>query len=58
MEGSIGTLKTEKYGFNKPKERLWEMLQVAGQRSLLAANLNKLMRDISKPKESVSMVQG
>jgi len=58
MEGSIGTLKTEKYGFNKPPERLWEMLQLAGQRSMLASNLNKLMRDISRSKESVRMVQG
>lgn len=45
-EGSIGTLKSEKYGFNKPKERLWEMLRAAGQGSLLASNLNTLMRDI------------
>lgn len=33
-EGSIGTLKSEAYGFNKPKERLWATLQAAGQRSL------------------------
>ncbi|MBI4639968.1 MAG: hypothetical protein HY731_04700, partial [Candidatus Tectomicrobia bacterium] len=30
-EGSIGTLKTEKYGFNKPRERKWEGLQGAGR---------------------------
>ncbi len=45
-EGIIGTLKTDKYGFNKPKERLWHTLEMAGHRSLLSCNLNKLMRDL------------
>jgi hypothetical protein len=45
-EGVIGTLKTDKYGFNKPKERLWQMLEMAGPRSILSYNLNKLMRDL------------
>jgi hypothetical protein len=45
-EGIIGTLKTAKYGFNKPKERLWQTLEMAGSRSLLSFNLNKLMRDL------------
>jgi hypothetical protein len=45
-EGMIGTLKTDKYGFNKPKERLWQTLEMAGPRSILAFNLNKLMRDL------------
>ena len=45
-EGIIGTLKTDKYGFNKPKERLWQTLEMAGPRSLLSFNLNKLMRDL------------
>jgi hypothetical protein len=45
-EGIIGTLKTNKYGFNKPKERLWRTLEMAGPRSILSFNLNKLMRDL------------
>jgi hypothetical protein len=45
-EGIIGTLKTDTYGFNKPKERLWHTLEMAGSRSSLAFNLNKLMRDL------------
>jgi hypothetical protein len=45
-EGIIGTLKTDKYGFNKPKERLWQTLEMAGPRSILSFNLNKLMRDV------------
>ena len=44
--GIMGTLKTAKYGFNKPKERLWQTLEMAGPRSLLSFNLNKLMRDL------------
>jgi len=44
--GIIGTLKMETYGFNKPKERLWQTLEMAGPRSLLSFNLNKLMRDL------------
>ncbi len=45
-EGIIGTLKTDKYGFNKPKERLWHTLEMAGPRSGLSYNLNKFMRDL------------
>ena len=45
-EGIIGTLKNDKYKFNKPKERLWQTLEMAGPRSLLSFNLNKLMRDV------------
>lgn len=45
-EGIIGTLKTDTYGFNKPKARLWQTLEMAGPRSILSFNLNKLMRDL------------
>ena len=45
-EGIIGTLKTDKYGFNKPMERLWHTLEMAGPRSILSYNLNKFMRDL------------
>jgi hypothetical protein len=51
-EGIIGTLKTDKYGFNKPKERLWQTLEMAGPRSILAFNLNKLMRDLVRADQS------
>jgi hypothetical protein len=47
-EGIIGTLKTDKYGFNKPQERLWQTLEMAGPRSILSYNLNKLMRDLQR----------
>jgi hypothetical protein len=45
-EGIIGTLKTDTYGFNKPKERLGQTLEMAGPRSILSFNLHKLMRDL------------
>jgi len=45
-EGIMGTLKTDKYGFNKPKERRWQTLEMAGPRSVLSFHLNKLMRDL------------
>jgi hypothetical protein len=45
-EGSIGILKSDRYKFNKPKERLWHTLEMAGPRSILAFNLNKFMRDV------------
>ena len=45
-EGSIGTLKSNRYKFNKPQERLWHTLEMAGPRSILSFNLNKLMRDV------------
>src|SRR4029450_9586149 len=45
-EGIIGTLKTDTYGFNKPTERLWHTLEMAGPRSILSYNLNKFMRDL------------
>jgi hypothetical protein len=45
-EGSIGTLKSNRYKFNKPQERLWPTLEMAGPRSILSFNLNKFMRDL------------
>jgi hypothetical protein len=45
-EGSIGTLKSNRYKFNKPKDRLWQTLEMAGPRSIVSFNLNKFMRDL------------
>ena len=47
-EGIIGPLKTDKDGFNKPKERRWQTLEMAGPRSILSCNLHKLMRDLGQ----------
>jgi hypothetical protein len=56
-EGLIGTLKTDTYGCNKPKERPWQTLQMAGPRSILSCNLNKLMRDLVKSESALQEVQ-
>jgi hypothetical protein len=45
-EGIIGTLQMDNYGFNKPKERLGQTLEMAGPRSIVSYNLNKFMRDL------------
>ncbi len=52
-EGIIGTLKTEKYGFNDPKTKSTTTTEMAGQRAFVSKNLNKFLSDILK-KEKVS----
>ena len=47
-EGILGILKTDHYGFNKPKERLWQTLEMAGPRSSLACNLNTFIRALGR----------
>jgi len=44
VEGSIGTLKSSCYGFNKPNVRSTEMMAAVGQRALLGFNLRKYAR--------------
>jgi len=47
-EGSIGTIKSDKYKFNNSKERSHPTITASAQMSVLSSNLNKLMRDIVK----------
>jgi hypothetical protein len=47
-EGSIGRLKSRKYGFSHRQERSVETQTAAGQRAIVSANLNTLMRDLVK----------
>jgi hypothetical protein len=44
VEGSIGTVKSPCYGFNKPNVRTTEMMAAIGQRALLGFNLRKYAR--------------
>jgi len=44
VEGSIGTIKCPKYGFNRPAARSAAMMGVCGQRAVLGLNLTKLLR--------------
>jgi hypothetical protein len=48
IEGSIATIKTQKYGFNRPAARSAAMMGVCGQRAVLGLNLTKLVRGIAK----------
>jgi hypothetical protein len=45
-EGSIGRLKSRKYGFSGRQERSVETQTAVGQRAIVSANLNTLMRDL------------
>ena len=47
-EGIIGTLKTDKYKFNKPKTRKIETIRASGQRSIISYNFQKIMRDLNR----------
>jgi len=44
VEGSIGTIKCNKYGFNRPAARSAAMMGLCGQRAVLGLNLTKLLR--------------
>jgi IS5 family transposase len=45
VEGSIGAVKSAKYGFNRPAARSLRMMGACGQRAVLGFNLNKLVCD-------------
>ena len=48
VEGSIGTIKCPKYGFNRPAARSVAMMGVCGQRAVLGLNLTKLARGAAR----------
>jgi hypothetical protein len=56
--GMIGTLKTDTYGFHKPKERQWQTRQLAGPSSILSCNLNQRMRDLVQSARALPEAQG
>ncbi len=45
-EGSIGRLKSRKYGFSHRQERSLKTQDAVGQRTIVSANLNTLIRDL------------
>lgn len=51
-EGSIGRLKSRKYGFSHRQERSVKTQDAAGQRAIVSANLNTLMRDLVEAKSA------
>lgn len=56
-EGSIGRLKSKKYGFSGRQERSLETQDAAGQRALVSVNLNTLLRDLIKKEQAASLAQ-
>ncbi len=51
VEGGIGTIKHDKYGFNRPAARSAEMMGTCGQLAVLGFNLNKYVRELAKREE-------
>jgi hypothetical protein len=56
-EGSIGRLKSRKYGFSHRQERCVETQDAAGQRAIMSVNLNTLMRDVVTQTKSTSLAR-
>jgi len=48
VEGVIGTLKSSRYGFNKPNARSISAMESCGHRAILGFNLKKLLRETQK----------
>ena len=48
VEGGIGTIKHNKYGFNRPAARSAKMMGACGQLAVLGFNLNKMVRELAK----------
>ncbi|NDF13433.1 MAG: hypothetical protein EB060_11555 [Proteobacteria bacterium] len=49
VEGSIGTLKSKRYGFNRPDAKSARSMQTYGHRSILGFNLMKMVRELAAP---------
>ena len=49
VEGVIGSIKSKKYGFNKPNVRSTLAMESSGQRSFLGFNMAKALRILNLP---------
>jgi molybdopterin converting factor small subunit len=47
VEAGIGTIKSSRYGFNRPAARSAAMMGACGQRAVLGFNSNKLVRELA-----------
>jgi hypothetical protein len=52
VEAGIGSIKSRKYGFNRPAARWVDAMGVCGQR-VLGFNLNKLINGLAERREMV-----
>ena len=48
VEAGIGSIKSSRYGFNRPAARSAAMMGACGQRAVLGFNLNKLVRHLAE----------
>jgi len=55
VEAGIGTLKTRRYGFNRPRTRSANMMGTYGQLAVLGFNLNKLARGLARRNNMVAV---
>jgi len=53
IEAAIGTIKSSRYGFNRPAARSAPMMGACGQRAVLGFNSSKLVRQLAKRKNIV-----
>jgi len=53
VEAGIGTIKSSRYGFNRPAARSTAMMGACGQRAVLGFNLNKLVRHLAERRDAV-----
>jgi len=47
VEAGIGSIKSQRYGFNRPAARSASMMGACGQRAVLGFNINKLVRELA-----------
>lgn len=57
-EGSIGRLKSKKYGFSGRQHRSLQTQEAVGQRAMVSVNLNTLMRDLVRQEKAANSAQG
>lgn len=53
VEAGIGSIKSSRYGFNRPAARSVAMMGACGQRAVLGFNLNKLVRHLAERRDIV-----
>jgi len=53
VEAGIGSIKSPRYGFNRPAARSVTMMGACGQRAVLGFNANKLVRELARRKTMV-----
>ncbi|MCX6126215.1 MAG: hypothetical protein NTV34_15895 [Proteobacteria bacterium] len=56
VEGGIGTIKSNRYGFNKPYAKSIQAMAQCGQRAILGFNMRKLTSEWSAAQTAAAMI--